>query len=720
MNPAPAPPDLQPPWMPVGGPPQLDAGGVSPDMGVSPDVESGEMGEQGEPEGVEVEPESPAPYEAIDKSIKEDEYDRIGEDILATFNKYREYREAYVEPLWQMCYDAYHCIPPKNGSPYQSFYAIKEVFRQVQTVRSINYGKLLGQPHNFEYKAQVEGGEGKAAAAVNLTEWQLRSFGLRREQIRWLSEAPMWGNSYVYTGWKEFDTQKLQVAPVQTKDGKNYWERTTEVRKQECPDVEWIDHWTVYTHPYVEDIRQSPYVFVCRAVSPDFLKSQVQEGYLDKDVVEAVTTDEATAMPSTTGSNAPNHIREEDRRQLIGEDDSEFELMTCWTAGWCYKIINRKYLAAAYQTDRGVPIRCLTNNPQAGLHYGIGEPLLIAEDQGFLNDLTSMYADIIKITLNPIWKVHTDERKNWDQLIFQPGNKVYMDNLDHAQPLQSAVSPFPLQQSADWVRRNAQIVTGNTDEEAGQSKQRTATGIVRLQGAADVRNQYTIELWKPEFQNHYADLYDLNARFLSEAVALRVVGADGKDAFMKVQPTDFSQAVDVEILVADDMEGPEEQQKLLSLYPMIAQDPRWNFMVFQEKMARAFKLCKNPKRIIANSMQTQQDALDENTTLSSTSIIADPTPHDNHQQHIQIHQMLLATPHMVELGPQAHARMMQHIQIHQGYLQQMQAQAQQSSQVSPGQQSGATGAQGEANARSQQMFGTADRGAQQAGKSRAG
>lgn len=654
----------------------------------------------------EPEPENTAPVLSELKQSERREY--TVERLLKVYDTYKEHRESEIEPIWSAVYRAYRGYKPARG-PYKSQYVIREVFRQVESLKPQIHRQFFSGDQLFNYAPMHPGQEIYSQAATEIVHQQIYRNEIDRELMFWLDNTVLYGISYLHYGWRKFKRVKYKISSMHAKEEKTWWQRETEDILIEAPAMDFIPPWEIYTHPYVEDPRESPVVYWRRVVSPNDLKTLVREGWLDKDLTrKAVEAGGATGYSALEELGPPGESREDLQWRLDKADEPQ-ELLVCYTNdGMEYAILNGKHLVRATKCPYGeAPIISQPNYPQAGEHYGIPEPLVILDDQRLLNDFMGMYVDTVHYTLNPMWKLHRRAAKDFHHTTFRPGGKIILDDMNDLQPLAVNPTAMDLQAQAQFILRNMKLATGLSDELAGMgSNQKTATGLVRLQDAAGARMEHKVKLFMPRFKQVYATLYLLNAMYLDEPTAVRLQGADGKFAFSKHNPDVFQADVDVQIELANMMEaGPEAAAKWQNLYKLVGQDPRVDAGLILQRMFRAMGE-KRPKMFMASPVTSQADAMEENEAFKAYGYIPDPNPQEDHQQHLQVHQMFMQTQDFQAMSLQQPlwAEMFaRHVGVHGAYVQQMQ-QANQQAQQAPTNPEGQGAPLPQANDMANQMF----------------
>lgn len=669
-----------------------------------------EQGEPAIPGGREMgeEPQE-SPLEEIVTPALDPEYagtkeqrEQAVERLMALLKEYKDFREAYIEPIWNETYRAYMGTPPQDNSPYGSFYHIAEIFRQVEVLKPQIAAQLLPSDQYFKYKpVHVNDEEAvlRAQAATQIVHAHIKKMRCERELLTWLDNCPVWGISYLMDGWKRYRHTKNKIAKCILKDSegkpRNAWKRETIDIEEEGIYVKWLNHWQVYVDWRCPDLNDSPGVFVVERVTAEDLKTLVREGELDADVTKEAIEEGGDATEEWEFNERP-----EEESGLSSSDahpnkslEGMFTLITVWTNDHkVYSIINQKHMARAQVNERQrVPIHTLTNYPQPGCHYGLGEPYMLLWDQKLLDDAASQYIDSVKYALNPMFLVAAEEQKKWQVASFKPGGAVFPNNIEKIKMLAVPQLSIPLNEVMSTLRRNMQLASGNTDEMQGITHHRTATGVKMLQDAAAMRINHKIRWHMPIFKNLWLELYSLEARFLDESFAVRIAGKDGRHLVQQYGPDAFEPEVDVSIELPPEMESPmERQSRALQLYQLTAGtgDPRWKFRGSAKHLLAAFDHVEDQDDFLADSMEDTKLPIDENAIWEQSGAMPPVKPDQNHQAHIPIHQQKIQEAQQaVAMGlmhPGQLQNILEHTEQHMQYFQQIQAALAQQAQAMAG------------------------------------
>ncbi len=643
--------------------------------------------------------------------------DKCVDRVVTRFKRYRDCaeRKEFERKSWAS-YKAYH-----GWKAHPEHYVRRMIFRQIETLIPQLTDVLLAE-QLFDFMPRLDGFDDDAAGATAIVHDQIDRYGSRAQLHAFVRGYVMWGTAYNMPHWCKFKHVARKMERMDPPEEKTWWKRETNEMVMEAPVAEYIPWWDCFVDPGVEEAKDSPLVIIKKGVSADHLKTLIREGFIDANAVRGAIDPAKGGSEGSYRSSEPSGNPAQmlgyggDDFDFLDEDEGIHEMLTCWDQnGRIYVVLDQKHLLRASATEDGkIPIVTLRNYPQAQEHFGIGEISTIIEDQAFMNELTELYRQQQFFGL-PMYTVPFAEKENFHAAVFKPGGSILVNQPGSIGLLPQPASPasMVLSQSVGWVEEGASLTSGITPQVGGSGAEtKTATGIVRLQNAAQKRFEYKITIAIPAFREIYQWLYDLNARHNNEVYAMRIEGKDGGNVFAHYPPTVFEPNIDVYVEIGGGV-GIEQANGWLNGYKVIGQDPLVNRQPLIDEFLRASGV-KRIKRFRASSANALGDALLEDQQLMQTGVIADPKPGDDHQTHFTSQSQFEQTPQFQMLLPEIQARHRDHVAQHQTFLQQEQqsnAQAQQA-QTTP-QGPGATGAGPEANQRAQAMMDMAQTGRNQ-------
>ncbi len=637
--------------------------------------------------------------------------------ITATFEQYRDCDErAQMEETWRKVFDHYFATRTTN-SLFE--YQIREVYRQAQTSIANVIDVLLGGDEVFNYKARQPGFEDDAEGATAIVNDMLERFGSISEIEACVENSIIYGTGYTLEGWRKYRRTQYKPQSMHGDGAEPVWERKTNEVIENAATIESIPPWCVYSHPGIQDIRNSPMAFIYRGCSAGDLKTLIREGYIDAAATQEAVENSGARIESR--SPVRGRVRGWDDSSFLDTDDTTHEILYVWDySGWHYVLVNGKIVRAMpIEGDGQYPIRSWPNDQHAEIHWGNPDPLLILEEQKLLNEVMSMKMKSVWLAL-PRFKIRQGLKQRYDDQTLKPGGRIVVDDMDDIHLIETNGAVPELENVAESLLQRMQASTGSTQELAGTgSSQKTATGLVRLQDAASKRFKQKIRRLIIPLKGCLRGLYDLCARNADQEYDFRIAGPDGGKVWKHYTPESFAPNVDVEVEVGSGA-GPEQATQMIEVLKLAATNP---LIQQQELFTELFKALglKHTKRFFASSPNQQGNALKESEGLMITGIIGDPLPSDDHQTHLTIHGMILQQAGQA-LPPEWTQRMMNHMAIHQAYLNQMMAAQGIPAQGQPGQGGppqaggpppGATPTGQEANGRANGRFNMGARGAGQ-------
>lgn len=644
----------------------------------------------------------------------------IADLLYHQFDQYRSSPQRQeAERMWRAADRLYYGFKETN-SPNEV--VIREVWRQEQTMitqlaKGLTAGEVL-----FTATARLEGFDEEAEGATAIIHDQLKRTGSRDQMDMFIKCFQHYGNAYMVPGFRKFKWCQYKSQSMHADGEQDWWDKETSEVVENLPYLENVTCWDVYAHPRVEEARNSPYVFIVREVAPDGLKTLIREGYIDADATRAAVEAGQTGDTDRSGIRG---MWNDEPLQFLNDDDRPHELIICWSIdGWEHVVLDREFLVRAMPLPDGkIPIIDRRFDPMPDKHYSFGLPITIADEQRVVNQIVAYKLANLGFACNPIVlaKRGSDAKKNWNNATIKAGTCVEVDTPGDLTYLQMPATQGLMSDEISYWQGHQKEQTGITDRLAGNGPNSgTATGASQLTHAASERLENMIRMLMPAFEQMYRWMYNLNARHMDDAYAMRIVGKDGADAFKRYTPEIFTPDVDVNVEVGGGV-STEQAMNWGNLIKTLGSVPGFDVQMMGDEMLKASGVMR-PKKFHTSSTNSQGDALGENQQIMAAGIIADPKPSDDHAAHLQIHSLLQSNPQFATMPPAFQQALQSHMAIHQQFLQQQQAANAQQQQAAmqqmgggQGPQGGATPVQQTANATANGMFNMGQRGAMQQG-----
>ena len=627
--------------------------------------------------------------------------DDIAEWLYDNLQEYKRAREGdldngSIENYWRMAENSYMGIPDYDIPYGVTYYQLREVKRQVDTMNALFIKRFLDQ-RMFELRARHYGDEDMAEIAASHMRWQIRALQILPELRKWCKQKRIYGTSFLQVGWRFY--RGIQFKKTRVDDGafKPVWKNDPEEQLHRGPFAKYIDHSQIYLDTSVDDIWDSGFVFKEELVSDEYILTQMRDGLFDYGQVRKALAIEGT---ETELENPATNWRAKKIDNTLLHRGSRI-LVTAWTnGGLAYAYIENGGTRHCVQANKNiygkVPILAQRNSVKPGYFYGEGDPMILAPQDRMLKDVVSLGFEALQYENRPCFIANATMYQQFSRMKFLSGEVLKANSNEdmegvRALRLNDGKTRELLSIVQGFVLPQMEATTSVTKEVSGSgSDQRTSSGQRQLRDAAQTKLDMDVMDSAPEFEKFWGFMYQLNARFETEVNAMAIDGPDGRKITGRPSiygAEVFSPQVDVEIQLADNMIPPDMLlAKLMQMWQAITAGPTaslWNLKPMQICLARVVQgMCggTRPSAWIADPSTSQQDAMDENENWDALGTIWEVSPHDNHQMHIQVHllkvQAVSQSPEFLALAPEQQkqklGQMMAHIQQHQFFAAQMQ------------------------------------------------
>ena len=220
--------------------------------------------------------------------------------------------------------------------------------------------------------------------------------------------------------------------------------------------------------------------------------------------------------------------------QFISQDDSIHEILEMYSYGHIITVADRQVIIRDTRTDKfrpypyDIPLAGYRYVTVPGEFYGMGIPEIIKELQADKNMVRSQRRENVDLILNKILKVRTGAEMDIDGLKFFPGAVWMLENIDQdIKELDLRDVTQSAYQEEEHLDMDMERATGQYRYSQGQAPQReeTATGIMRLQAAAQTRPDMNIKLTEFSAMRQIASMVILQIRqFMPQQEYERIVG----------------------------------------------------------------------------------------------------------------------------------------------------------------------------------------------------
>ena len=316
----------------------------------------------------------------------------------------------------------------------------------------------------------------------------------------------------------------------------------------------------------------------------------------------------------------------------------------------------------------GLPFVFLKPTPLDNHLYGLGIVDMIEHLVLQVNALTNLHMTAVIHETNPIILVDTLSGMTAAELVSQPFLAKDHDGSVEPEKAIHMIS-YPTvgglaREEREYTRTQLQGAAGSTDFQTSgdPGKNTTARGI----GQFIEQNTQRFTLQSHMMGRGMCEMGEcmlgIDQQYITKARLERYEGDDGRDDYMTVTVDMISHSVELEFDARPEAANPDMQIQQFMLYVQtFGQAPNFDQDEAALEGARLMKLPR-PGRFIKAQ---KSDAELENERFRQTGQMGPVSPADNHDNHIEINQLLLEPGGIAEQkGPEAVQQVQQHLMSH--------------------------------------------------------
>jgi hypothetical protein len=524
--------------------------------------------------------------------------------VSELFEAIRLWREPW-ETRWREYYKLYRSYRDPNLYPFKSNVFVPYVFSIIESL----VPKMLGTIFNTRPIISVQARQGASEQLAHILE-RVLEYQLDEEQLEFFTK--------VLTFFKEcccYGTSFMKVIPRFNDD---------DISSFNFIDVEPIDLFNIFPDYRATSMRKMKYIIQLSYMDLDELYDLERQGFY-KNVGDVEHYIEAEI-------NVDQYKR--DRLSNIGildqyGFDADRKIVECleyWDKDKIYVIGARKVILKE------------ENNPFAGLlpfimaryvpvqHelYGIGVPEMAKDLQVELNSVRNQRMDNVNLIINRMFVANKYADIDFDQLVSYPGNVIMTNDVAAIQPLDTRDITKSAYQEEEVIKRDIDNAVGEYEYSRGAPPQRkeTATGIVKLQQASNVRFDTIIKMLEFTVIRHLAKMFLwLDYQFLPKEDMKLILGDEDYDKFKAedfynqdpdvmlkqyhFQPMGSSTTALKEVRIQQIMQA----YKLFNQDPMIQQHELRKMVIDVLELKNEDKLLKSPEQMEQEKQAAMQQQM---------------------------------------------------------------------------------------------------------------
>lgn len=429
--------------------------------------------------------------------------------ITNLYQALKQWRDPF-EKRWKRFYKLYRSYRDPAKQPFKSNIFVPYVFSIVESV----VPKMLGTIFNVRPVIAVSPRKGTTVDISKLLE-RLLEFQLDDEQLEFFNK--------VLEFFKEtaiYGTSFAKIIPRFLDD---------ELTSFDYIDMEPIDIFHVFPDYRAKSIRRMKYIVQLSYMDYDELEDMQSKGFY-KNVKDLLMKLESNATVDTYKRKRLTDIGILDE---YGYDSERkvVEVLEYWDRDKIYTIGGRSVILKEEDNPFNglLPFIMARYCPVQQELYGMGIPEIAESLQEELNTVRNQRMDNVNIIINRMFVANKYADIDFDQMISYPGNIILTNDVNAIVPLETPDVTKSAYLEEETIKRDIDNATGEWGYSRGETPQRreTATGIVRLQQAANVRFDTVVKMLEFTVLRNIARMFlYLDRQFLSPEDFIRVVGEE--------------------------------------------------------------------------------------------------------------------------------------------------------------------------------------------------
>lgn len=487
--------------------------------------------------------------------------------VVDQFNASKNWRDSQ-ETRWKRFYKLYRSYRDGEDTPYKSNIFVPYIFSIVETV----VPKMLGTIFNTRPIISVVPRNGMSEGMSRLLE-RLLEYQLDEDQLEFFSkileffkECAIYGSSFAKIIPKFHDDELVSF---------NYI------------DVEPIDLFHVFPDCRATSIRRMKHIIQLSYVDYDELERLGRQGFYKNvsemmDKIEGLINVDEYKKKRLTSVGILDEYGWDGARKVI-------EVLEYWDREYIYTVGARQVVLKKEKNPFGglLPFIMARYVPVQHELYGIGIPEISESLQTELNDVRNQRMDNVNLIINRMFVANKYADIDFDSLVSYPGNVILTNDVSAIQPLDTRDITKSAYMEEDIIKKDIDNATGEWEYSRGATPPRreTATGIVRLQQASNIRFDTVVKMLEFTVLRSIAKMFLwLDYHFMEPETFAKIVGPedfirDGGMAFYQqdivailkqyhFQPMGSSTTAIKEVRI----------QQIMQAYQLFNQDPMINQM----------------------------------------------------------------------------------------------------------------------------------------------
>jgi hypothetical protein len=420
-----------------------------------------------------------------------------------------------------------------KDNAWKSSISDPEAFEKVERMTS----HLVSTPPRGNYVPANDAEDYKAAHIADevfRSQWNKPGQNMYPKIERMVKGAALFGISFGVLGWR-YEKNKKGVVVWDDPYFKDLYiyDCFPDPSAMNVDDMNWFIHNEYTTLADLEAVNNSK-------DEDEYGEYEDAKKYINLDKLKAFLAEDKNDSGSETTTTPEDNYRNTSSNIRLGKNDGiygRFLIRKMYTKDRCVTIVPDANLVIEdnenYYEHGQLPIHTIIDHSYPNQLFGIGEVEPIAKLQKGLNALLNLRLDNIRLIMNPPMKVKANSRYagTWKWKI---GQKWLVDMGDEIMPFQLPdVTGNTFAQQSGYFKETMSKALGHFDTLSRANVEKSAAEVRAVYGEQNARlkakenqiDHFIVRLAQQWLQ--------LNQQYLSEDRAVRIVGKDALDAFIK-------------------------------------------------------------------------------------------------------------------------------------------------------------------------------------------
>ncbi len=531
------------------------------------------------------------------------------------FDSTKRWRDS-SEERWKRFYKLYRSWRDVTNTPLKSNIFVPYIFSIVESVVPKMLGTVFNARPILSVMARKGASEDLSKLLERLLEYQLDEDQLEffNKILEFLKECAIYGSSFA------------KIVPKFNDD---------DLATFNYIDIEPIDLFHIFPDYRAKSIRRMKYIIQLEYMDYDELERLSDQGFY-KNVPDLLAKLEPMA---TVDQYKKERLTDVGILDEYGYDSNRkiVEVLEYWDREHIYTVAARKVLLKEEDNPFNglIPFIMARYVPVQHELYGIGIPEIAESLQEELNSVRNQRADNVNLIINRMFIANKYADIDFDSLISYPGNVILTNDVNAIKPLDTRDITKSAYMEEEIIKKDIDNATGEFQYSRGAEPERreTATGIVRLQQASNIRFDTVVKMLEFTVLRSIAKMFLwLDYHFLPPQDFAKIVGQEdfikyGGANFYKQEIEDVLKLYHFQPMGSATTAVKEVRvQQMMQAYKLFNQDPFINQVQLRKMIMDALDIKNISSLLIENPPPPPMPPPDEKGASKGKGQPAPPMP----------------------------------------------------------------------------------------------